>query len=55
MVDSTNFLMVYTFLMLSLMIKEIEANEISTFKSLWCILKEENTCYSIIIHLITGN
>ena len=25
--------------MLSLIIKELEANEISTMKSLWCILK----------------
>ena len=27
--------------MLSLIIKELEANEISTLKSLWCILKYE--------------
>ena len=43
---------IYAFIVLSLIITELEANEISTSKSLWCILKEEN---SIIIHLITGN
>ena len=31
--------MIYTFIMLSLIIKELEANEISTLKRLWCILK----------------
>ena len=31
--------MIYTFIKLSLIIKELEANEISTLKSLWCILK----------------
>ena len=30
--------MTYTFIMLSLIIKELEAKEISTLKSLWCIL-----------------
>ena len=34
--------MIYTctFIMTSLTIKELEAHEISTFKSLWCILKD---------------
>ena len=31
--------MIYTFIILSLIIQELEANEISTLKSLWCILK----------------
>ena len=31
--------MIYTFITLTLIIKELEANEISTLKSLWCILK----------------
>ena len=31
--------MIYTFMMLSLIIKELMANEISTLKRLWCILK----------------
>ena len=39
MVNLTSFLMIYTFIKLSLIIKELEANEISTLKSLWCILK----------------
>ena len=34
MVNSTSFLIIYTFIMLSLIIKELEASEISTFKSL---------------------
>ena len=38
MVNLTRFLMIYTFIKLSLIIKELEANEISTLKSLWCIL-----------------
>ena len=38
MVNLTSFLMIYTFIKLSLIIKELEANEISTLKSLWCIL-----------------
>ena len=42
MVNSTSFLMIYTFIMLSLIIKELEANEISTFKNLQCILKRQN-------------
>ena len=41
MLNLTSFLMIYTFIKLSLIIKELEANEISTLKSLWCILKEE--------------
>ena len=31
--------MIYTFMMLSLIIKELMANEISTLKRLWCIFK----------------
>ena len=38
MVNLTSFLMISTFIKLSLGIKELEANEISTLKSLWCIL-----------------
>ena len=41
MVNLTTFLMIYTFIKLSLIIKELEANEISTLKSLWCILKRD--------------
>ena len=41
MVNLTSSLMIYTFIMLSLIIKELEANEISTLKNLWCILKTE--------------
>ena len=40
MVNFTSFLMIYTFIILSLIIKELAANQISTLKSLWCILKE---------------
>ena len=43
MVNLTSFLMIYTFIMLSLIIKELEAIEISTLKSLWCILKTGST------------
>ena len=56
MVNLTSFLMIYTFIKLSLIIKEIEANEISTLKSLWCILKTEgvgnirNPCRTNIVH-----
>ena len=39
MVNLTSFLMIYTFIILSLIIKELEANEISTLKILWCILQ----------------
>ena len=45
MVNLTSFLMIYTFIMLSLIIKELEANEISTLKSLWCILKHNMLFY----------
>ena len=38
MVNLASFLMIYTLIMLSLIIKELEANEISTLISLWCIL-----------------
>ena len=38
MVNLTTFLMIYTFIKLSLIINELEANEMSTLKSLWCIL-----------------
>ena len=38
MVNATSFLSIYKFIMLSVVIKELEADEISTFKSLWCIL-----------------
>ena len=40
MVNLTVFIMIYTFIISSLIIKELEANEISTLKSLCCILKD---------------
>ena len=43
MVNLTSFLMIYTFIKLSLIIKELEANEISTLKNLWRVLK-----YSVV-------
>ena len=39
MVNSTSVLMVFTSIMLSLIITELKAIEISTSKSFWCILK----------------
>ena len=36
--------------MLSLIIKELEANEISTLKSLWCILNCINKTYFEVHH-----
>ena len=39
MVNITSFLMIYTFIMLSLISKELEAKQVSTLKNLWCILK----------------
>ena len=38
MVNLRSFLMIYTFIMLPLKIRELEANEMSTLKSIWCIL-----------------
>ena len=53
MVNLTSFLMIYTFIKLSLIIKELEANEISTLKSLGCILqlliKHSKTSYAMYI------
>ena len=39
MVNSTSVLMIFTSIMLSLIITELKAIEISTSKSFWCILK----------------
>ena len=41
--------MIYTFIKLSLIIKELEANEISTLKNLWCILKTTNARLGIYV------
>ena len=45
--------MIYTFIMSSFIIKELEANEISILKSLWCILKGSMKKMSKIIHMRT--
>ena len=37
--------------MLSLIIKELEANEISTLKSLWCIIKVYTFCFPFLLSL----
>ena len=54
MVNLTSFLMIYTFIILSLIIKELEANEISTLKSFWCILNHVDTQFYLYQHFLNS-
>ena len=47
MVNSASFLVIYTFRMISLMLKELEANEISTFQNLSFILNTQVPRYPL--------
>ena len=47
--------MISTFIMLSLIIKELEANEISTLKSLWYIHNVNNFPFTLRIYTYSCN